>query len=225
MTDPLQSILNDSDVLLTLLQRPDRRVPTCPDWTVRDLVGHVGGAQRWPLAILSGGGGPLPRVLPEPSGDLASWFEQGAQHLVAAMRDFGEDAIVWNPFDAAGQVDWWIQKIAVETGLHRWDGENAYGDASPIDNVVAGVGIDEMVTDFLPGLVALNGGKPSGVVELVCADRTWIVPLGDGVQRCSVTGSASDVLLFLWNRLRDVSGPLAVCGDGEIVDGWRELTI
>ena len=26
---------------------PDDPVPTCPEWTVRDLVHHTGGVQRW----------------------------------------------------------------------------------------------------------------------------------------------------------------------------------
>jgi hypothetical protein len=56
---------------------------------------------------------------------------EGAQRLVSAMGDYGEDQIVWNPFNASGHVDWWICRIGVETAVHRWDGEDAYAEGSP----------------------------------------------------------------------------------------------
>jgi hypothetical protein len=31
------------------------RVPTCPEWTVRDLAEHVGGLYRWVTALVDKG--------------------------------------------------------------------------------------------------------------------------------------------------------------------------
>ena len=35
----------------------DLPVPTCPGWTVSDVLGHVGGAHRWCLSVVAGGEG------------------------------------------------------------------------------------------------------------------------------------------------------------------------
>lgn len=34
----------------------DSAVPTCPGWTVRDLVVHQGGVHRWATDVLAGKG-------------------------------------------------------------------------------------------------------------------------------------------------------------------------
>ncbi|KIF71110.1 hypothetical protein HY68_24945, partial [Streptomyces sp. AcH 505] len=34
---------------------PGARVPTCPEWRVRDLVGHIGQGHRWAAGIVRGG--------------------------------------------------------------------------------------------------------------------------------------------------------------------------
>ena len=33
---------------------PDGTVPTCPEWTVRDLVRHMGGVHRWATGFVRG---------------------------------------------------------------------------------------------------------------------------------------------------------------------------
>ena len=62
-------------------------VPTCPDWTVADLIGHLGGTHRWATAIVSRA---LQQNLPadeeaalleapaDPA-DLLPWFRAGAE--------------------------------------------------------------------------------------------------------------------------------------------------
>ena len=42
----------------------DAAVPTCPGWSVRDVVGHLGGVHRWAASIVADG-----REEP-PQGDL-----------------------------------------------------------------------------------------------------------------------------------------------------------
>src|SRR6478609_5123827 len=60
----------------------DALVPTCPGWTVRDLVAYQGAAHRATAAMLRGGG-PVP---PEPMvGDPLEWLRDGAIDLVEAI--------------------------------------------------------------------------------------------------------------------------------------------
>ena len=63
----------------------DAKVPTCPQWQVRDLVRHTGMVHRWAAAFVAEGhtsyhpdGG-----LPDLDGDeLLAWFREGHRHLV-----------------------------------------------------------------------------------------------------------------------------------------------
>ncbi|WP_179889619.1 maleylpyruvate isomerase N-terminal domain-containing protein, partial [Streptomyces sp. st115] len=45
-TDALRAVLTGADLTAT--------VPTCPDWTLRELAVHVGGAHRWVGEIVRG---------------------------------------------------------------------------------------------------------------------------------------------------------------------------
>ena len=88
-------------------------------------------------------------------------------------------------------------------------------------------GIDEFVSDFVTGLVArAQGKKPGGRVALRAVEgHTWSVDLGGGDTSTRIEGSASDLLLWLWNRLPDVSEKLEVAGDQSVVEDWQLLRI
>jgi len=72
---------------------PDAKVPTCPAWTVRDLVQHLGGVHRWATGIVG-----TPRTaawnvdLPEvvgtwpPDEELTAWLVAGADALAATLE-------------------------------------------------------------------------------------------------------------------------------------------
>ena len=48
-------VQREGELLALAAQRTslDAPVPTCPDWTLRDLVRHVGGVHRWAATIVS----------------------------------------------------------------------------------------------------------------------------------------------------------------------------
>jgi len=63
--------------------------------------------------------------------------------------------------------------VAVELAIHRWDAQHAialHRDGSqpaPLDATIADAGIDEFVTEFLPGLLtAADSAKLRGVLQL-----------------------------------------------------------
>src|SRR3954468_5082072 len=67
----------------------DAAVPTCPGWTVRELVAHQGMVHRWAIGHLRGA-----PVDPEPlereglaSPDLLGWLDDGATALLQAIVD------------------------------------------------------------------------------------------------------------------------------------------
>ncbi|MGA6220933.1 maleylpyruvate isomerase N-terminal domain-containing protein, partial [Streptomyces umbrinus] len=66
----------------------DAKVPTCPEWQVRDLLRHTGMVHRWATAFVAEGhtsyhpdGG-----LPELDGaELLAWFREGHRGLVETL--------------------------------------------------------------------------------------------------------------------------------------------
>ena len=51
----LAEVVSSTDTLAGLAGRADpaTQVPTCPDWTFRQLITHVGRAQRWAATIVA----------------------------------------------------------------------------------------------------------------------------------------------------------------------------
>src|SRR5215468_10857369 len=78
---------------------PAAPVPTCPEWTVRDLVTHVGTGHRWATGIVAGRLSVPPSYVtasaPEEPGEWADWLAAGAQGLAGAVREAGPELPVW----------------------------------------------------------------------------------------------------------------------------------
>ena len=81
------SSLTDADL--------DATVVTCPDWTVRDLVSHVGGLHRWSTELVANGilaetwRSSLPLDYPDDTAPLEAWCEwltTGAADACRTMR-------------------------------------------------------------------------------------------------------------------------------------------
>ena len=84
-------------------------VPGCPDWTVRDLLGHLGEVQRFWAAIVAAGPADAPPAgleIPIPDGDLTAWYAESTGLLRAALDAAGPDAGCWT---------WWGASAAPST--------------------------------------------------------------------------------------------------------------
>ncbi len=211
----------------------DTTVPSCPEWTLGDLVRHVGSHYRWVRANLSRApeDGPQPREEMDrpPEGTAAiEWLEAGAAELIAALEVADLDARCW-AFVGEPRVAFWCRRTTQESAMHRWDAENAVGIAQPIDAPLAADGIDE----YLMLQVAFRGDKLARsapqTIHLHCTDTAgeWLLRFDDeGLQvtpehakgDVAARGTASDLLLMLSGR-RPAS--LAeVFGDAAILDGF-----
>ncbi|WP_091762411.1 maleylpyruvate isomerase family mycothiol-dependent enzyme [Pedococcus cremeus] len=104
-------------------------VPTCPEWTVRDLLAHLGMVHRWARAHVTGDR-PAQEVATvlaaEAEGravvDPVSWLRDGARALVAALHDAPADlqALVFLK-DAPSPRDFWARRQSHETTMHAVD--------------------------------------------------------------------------------------------------------
>ena len=212
-------------------------VPTCPGWTVRDLLAHVGMVHRWAATIVAERrDGPQVGTEPEPGDDaLVQWYRDGHEALVRTLESAPVDVSCWSFLPSRSPLEFWQRRELHETAVHRVDAGLANGEIVEYDADLGADGVDELITGFLPRPVSdLHVSEPTSLtVHAEDADRVWRVVIGpdvpigievtDGLPSstadCIVRGQASDLYLMLWNR-RDRSG-LAVEGDARVLDAWR----
>jgi uncharacterized protein (TIGR03083 family) len=214
----------------------DAPVPSCPEWDLRNLVGHQGGVHRWATAFVSGGitdpgqvdFEALQQSNPGDEG-LASWFTEGHAALVAALEGADGDLECWTFMAAPSPLAFWARRQAHETAIHRLDTELTAGVApTVVAPEFASDGIDEMLRGFLPRR-RQSAVSPARTLAVSCSDTSgsWRVSVGpegvvcevggsgDGAE-CKVEGPACDLYYALWNR--SGLGALSVEGDADVID-------
>ncbi len=179
-------------------------VPTCPGWSVADLLGHLGGVHRWVLGILAS----RERApFPDPPDDgLVAWFQEGARLLVDGLAGEDPASVCWT-FAPPHEVGWWTRRQLHEALVHRCDLEAARGLAHAVDPRTAADGVDEVVTMFWPRQVRLGRELAlTDALELVDSGSAarWVLA-GDGTggapqPDATLSGDAGDLLLALWKR-------------------------
>ncbi len=175
-------------------QAPDRIVPQYPTWTMRDLVIHVAQVHGRTGAICETL--PAERIRgPEPplAEDPFDWAATQLARMLEGLAAADPDASVWTFIDDAS-LGFWLRRMVIETGVHRWDAQGAVGEAEPLLDAVAMHGLDEFPDLYLPRL----GDVPA--IELCAIDvgRAW--RYGNGEPGMIVEGSASDLFLRLMSR-------------------------
>lgn len=225
-------------------------IPTCPEWTLRQLATHVGRAHRWAAEITrTRSDTPIPfrevpdGKLPADRAEQAAWLRAGAARLVGAAREAGGD-LVWS-FTGPAPAGFWLRRMAHETLVHRADAQLAAG-AEPepvIEAEVAADAIDEwlmLLTHGLHDVLERAEPLPAGAgLHLHATDDglggrgEWMirheaggfkVTPGHGKGDAALAGPAASLLLVLMRR-RPVSAPaVTVHGDGAVVDGWLAST-
>jgi uncharacterized protein (TIGR03083 family) len=167
----------------------DAPVPTCPGWTVLDLVAHQGMVHRWATSHLRG----RPVEPPEPlelegrrSADPLGWFDEGATALLQAIVDAPDDldAHVFLREPPPPRL-FWVRRQCHETTMHGVDALGARlrrrprADETWIRPAVAVDGIDELLVGFVTRRPA--GTWPGQAIRLHVrpdvGDVAWLVDL------------------------------------------------
>jgi len=218
---------------------PDAAVPTCPGWTVRDLVAHQGTVHRWAAATIRGISLDTPAV--EADGlaahDQLDWLDLGARDLLQALVDAPED--LGGEFflhDAPPPRLAWARRQCHETTIHAVDAMAASLGRAPaaastwIRPSLAADGVDELLTGFLPRPRTKMRLPSSTVVAVESTDTgdAWTLHLGPDpvvTARGSIAdadatlrGTAAALYLGLWNRGDEIDASGA-----EVLGPWREL--
>lgn len=173
-----QEVLRDAD--------PASRVPSCPDWSVDDLLWHLAEVQLFWAEVVE-------RRLQEPEqaeaakperptdhADLVTLVEQATQKLLdslAATPD-SEPVWTWAQERTAGFVR---RRQAHEALVHRVDAELAAGQRTPMDPTLATDGVDEALCVMfggIPGWATFTADP--GVIRLHTTDTGtgWDVTTG-----------------------------------------------
>lgn len=225
-------------------------IPTCPEWTLRQLVTHVGRAHRWAAEISRTRSGTFIPFREVPDGKLPSdpaeqqaWLRAGAARIVDATGEADGD-VVWS-FLGPVEAGFWLRRMAHETLVHRADGQLAAGQQpeAMIDGDVAADAIDEWLALLVGGILGASGDQaplPAGQVLHVHASDDgldergeWIIRSGSGglmVERghakgdVALTGPAASLLLVLMRRRPAADPPVTVYGDSGVLSGWLAST-
>jgi uncharacterized protein (TIGR03083 family) len=211
-------------------------VPTCPDWTLADLVEHTGFVHRWQTAVVRDAPGDFPdpatwRHGPSEGQSPADWLRAGVDDAIRAMADADPTEARWT-WAGPGTVAWYSRRIAQETLVHRIDAELTAGaEVQPVDPVVAVDGVDEMCDVFLPAAAGqpIGGNGETLHLHATDVDGEWLLTMqaehvdvarGHAKGDAAVRGAALDLLLLVWGR--DPLGDVETFGDEAVVARFRE---
>ena len=137
--------------------------------------------------------------LPDGS-DPVDWYEETLEQMITALEHSDPSRPSW-ALGSAKTVGFWETRMVVETGVHRWDAEQAFGEQGDLSRHVAIAGLDEFADMWWPHL----GEVGPLMAKATDVDRSWWY--GSGDHFAEVTGSASDLLLSLVSRPSNVDLP------------------
>jgi len=242
-TDLLQEVLKGADLSVI--------VPTCPDWTLAQLVRHIGGNLRSAeMAVRTGTAVVEPgKQVPEvagPAGDdpgpLKAWLTEGAARFAETLRQAGPaaQAQVWVVQQSTA---FWARRAALDLVIHRADAAGTVHADYTVAPEVGADAIDELlelisdpqVAASSPRLAELRG--PGKSIHLHATDTEpglaaeWLIELGaDGFTwrrghdkaTVALRGPLADVLLVFYRRLPAASERVEVLGEAALLDFWLD---
>ena len=232
--DFLAAIRRDSDRFYAVAggADPSGPVPPCPDWTIADLVWHLGEVHWfWGTDVELRASAPDEMEQGRPTrpveyGELVAWGRAQADRMIQLLEATPDDVPVWTwALNESDHNVGFIRRHQVqEAAVHRWDMEMAAtGQPQPLEPDVAADSIDEVLAITLPW-----GVRPdkllSGSVHIHCTDTDgeWFVHADGRVERkhekgdVALRGAASDLLLTIYKRI-PLDG-IEVVGDASVAE-------
>ena len=192
------------------------RVPSCPGWSLSDLVEHLTEVHRfWAAAVAAGPSERPPTLAPDDdalSADLLTRSFVATEALVAALRTAGPATACWTwwsssdvPMTSGAVARHQVQEAAV----HAFDAQLAAGAPQLVPVTVALDGIAEFIGishgtagpwPYAPARIGLHAAEgESWLLDLKSPGSP--VPDNQPETVADLYGPASDLLLTLHGRL------------------------
>lgn len=246
----LKAFRNEADTFLVAAERGlDAPVPACPEWTLRELVIHLGGAYANVGAVCRARAiehADVRRVTDENetvragreagrerAAGLIAWFRSQAADLEILLRDLDPDQPVFTCGPARQQGGFWHRRMAQETAVHRWDAESVHGQPRPIETDLAVDGLEEIADTLIASSrrqSKLAGTGERYLIRPTDTERAWLVRFdadrfevehSAGPADVTLGGTASDLLLYLWQRVPREC--ISIEGAPAVLDRYFEL--
>ncbi|MFF0492752.1 maleylpyruvate isomerase family mycothiol-dependent enzyme [Nocardia sp. NPDC004068] len=234
-TDRLAELYADAD--------PETAIPTCPDWTLANLVAHVGGAHRWAAAMIAAQTTESLDFAQVPDGrrphdvaEAVAWLRDGARVLIEAVDATGPEVPVWTTLRQVRPSEWWIRRLLHEATAHRCDALLALNREIDLDPALAADGISEllglMAVRFPTGEPPLDDGRSLTLHASDDADHWRIRKAGNTIEwdddtaptTTGVEATAADLYLVMLRRLPPEQPRVQVTGDRDVLTTWLDRT-
>lgn len=223
----------------------DATIASCDGWDMRALVRHLGLIHLWAAGTvrftdddwLDADDIPdMARYWPDlgaewpEDADLIDWYRATHANLVSVLAEAPVDHRCFSFLPAATPVTMWSRRQASEIAVHRFDAEHARGLDSSFEAAFAGDMLDELLTGFVGRMG--EDVPTSGEVMHVHAtdvDEHWFLTLGGesmgtarvgGDAALTMSGSAADLYLLMWNRTD--GSEVSFAGASDLLATWRE---
>jgi uncharacterized protein (TIGR03083 family) len=243
IAEHIDALRRQGDLLADAAERSglDAPIPPCPSWQVKDLLRHTGYVHRWaarhiaecPDTVLDGpeeadilrGGAADP--------DLLAWFREGHAALVETLSTADPGLVCATFIDAPSSLAFWARRQAHETAIHRADADSASGVWPAYEPGFAADGIDELIMGFAQRRKYRPSAEHGGSMRVRTTDtgHAWYIGAEDGrIQArrepgpdaaCTISGPASGLYLFLWNRGAPAPAGVTVTGDPAMLGSWQ----
>ena len=226
----------------------DADVPGCPTWDVRELVRHQGMIHLWAAAHVAFPHEDIDyeseddeladfaRYWPGLLGaswptdnELIDWYQRTNDNLVDVLESASPDVEAWTFLPAPTPLAMWARRQAHETSIHRFDAEDASGENSGFEADLADDGIDELVVAFATrGKSFPVESESTMLIHATDTGTKWHVTMspegittfkGSGPADVTISGTASDLYLAVWNRGDD--SLITVEGDRSVLEAWH----
>jgi uncharacterized protein (TIGR03083 family) len=229
--DPLAEIAEHSAALARAAESNlDAPVEHCPGWTVADLVWHLTEVHWFWAKIVAElpSEPPEDEAGPDrpPPEELIARFLAGAEHLVRVLAAADPNASCWTWAPTQQNTAFVLRHQVQEAAVHHWDAEHAAGRNVALGTAMSLDAIDEFLTfsmatindqsevprPNLAGALVLAASDPKTNIETnIGTEWTVTDDSRPGTVRFStdpadprlprVTGTASDLLLWLYGRV------------------------